>query len=114
MYRKSNFKNTYSHIVYPIYGPQVWPSKGQVVINSQIMRKTVGCPKKIRNKVNDEPRNSHVLSIKLTTMTCHKCGATRQNKKSCKDKRVVDMAIPKGGNKNNAKKSRTTGAEKKK
>lgn len=62
------------------------------------MRREIGHPKKMRNKVNDEDRNPHVLSRKLTRVTFHKCGTMRHNKRSCKGKRAADKAIPKGGN----------------
>ncbi|XP_058753081.1 uncharacterized protein LOC131626266 [Vicia villosa] len=111
---KSTFKNTYSHIVsYPTNGPQLWPVDGQFSINPPVMRRAIGRPKKMRNKVSDEPRNPHVLPGKLTTVTCHKCGGMGHNKRSCKGKRGADIAIPKGGNKK-AKKTDPTGGEKQK
>ncbi|XP_058766723.1 uncharacterized protein LOC131640331 [Vicia villosa] len=112
-YSKSTFKNTYSHIVYPTNGPQLWPVDGQLSINPPVMRRAIGRPKKMRNKVNDEPRNPHVLPRKLTTVTCHKCGGMGHNKRSCKGKRGADIAIPKGGNKK-AKKTAPTGGGKQK
>ncbi|KAI5387868.1 hypothetical protein KIW84_073819 [Lathyrus oleraceus] len=63
-----------------------------------VMRRAIGLPKKMHNKVNDEPRNPHVLHKKLPNATCHKCGAMAYNKRSFKGKRVADKAIPKGGN----------------
>lgn len=99
--RKSTFKNTYSPIIYLKNGSQLWLLDDQVAINPLAMRKAISRPKKMRNKVNDETRNPYVLPIKLTIIICHKCGAIRHNKRSCKGKRAVDRAIPKGGNKKN-------------
>ncbi|CAK8564364.1 unnamed protein product [Lathyrus sativus] len=91
---------SYSHIIYPTNGPQLWPLlEGQVPIKPPVLRRAIGRPKKLRNKVNDEPINPHVLPKKLTTASCHKCGAMGHNKRSCKGKRVVERVIPKGGNK---------------
>ncbi|KAI5434312.1 hypothetical protein KIW84_021247 [Lathyrus oleraceus] len=55
--------------------------------------------KKQRNKMNDEPRNSHILPRRFSTVTCAKYGAMGHNKRSCKGKRAADRAIPKSGNK---------------
>lgn len=52
----------------------------------------------MRNKVNVETRNAHVLPRKLTAVTCHKWGAMGHNKRSCKGKRAAKRAIPNGGN----------------
>ncbi|XP_058747460.1 uncharacterized protein LOC131620408 [Vicia villosa] len=98
-YRKDNFKNIYSHIIYPTNGPQLWPLDNQSTMNPPIMRRAIGRPKKMRNKANDEPRLKHVLPRKLATVTCHKCGGMGHNKRSCKGKTAADRAIPKGGNK---------------
>ncbi|CAK8532062.1 unnamed protein product [Lathyrus sativus] len=99
-YRKSHFNNSYSHIIYPTNGPQLWPLlEGQVPIKPPVLRRAIGRPKKLRNKVSDEPRNPHVLPRKLTTVSCHKCGAMGHNKRSCKGKMAAERVIPKGGNK---------------
>ncbi|XP_058742388.1 uncharacterized protein LOC131614867 [Vicia villosa] len=96
---KDTFKNIYSHIIYPTNGPQLRPLDNQSTMNPPIMRRAIGCPKKMRNKDNDEPRLKHVLPRKLATVTCHKCGGMGHNKRSCKGKTTADRAIPKGGNK---------------
>lgn len=69
------------------------------------MRREIGRPKKMRNKLNDEPRNPHVLPRSFTITTCQKCGALGHNMTSCKGKRGADRAITKGGNK--TKKAKT-------
>ncbi|CAK8544972.1 unnamed protein product [Lathyrus sativus] len=99
-YRKSFFNNSYSHIIYPTNGPQLWPLlEGQVPIKPPVLRRAIDRPKKLRNKVNDEPRIPHVLPRKLTTVSCHKCGTMRHNKRSCKGKMATERVILKGGNK---------------
>ncbi|CAK8577415.1 unnamed protein product [Lathyrus sativus] len=108
-YRKSFFNNSYSHIIYSTNGAQLWPLlEGQVPIEPPVLRRAIGRPKKLRNKVNDEPRNPHVLPRKLTTLSYHKCGAMGHNKRSCKGKRAAEKVILKGGNKKkgNASKDR--------
>lgn len=67
------------------------------------MRREIGSPKNMRNKVNDEPKILYVLPRKLQTITFHKFGAINHNKRSCKGKREVDRVIPKGGNNKNSK-----------
>lgn len=104
-FRKSTFEKIYSNIVFPTNGPQFWPLVDHVPIYPPIMRRAIGCPKKLRNKENDEPKNPHVLSRRLATITCKTCGEMRHNKRSCKGKRVANTTIPKGGNK--AKKAKT-------
>ncbi|CAL5183683.1 unnamed protein product [Lathyrus oleraceus] len=64
-----------------------------------VMRRAIGRPKKPRNKMNDEPRNPHILPRRFSTVICVKYGDMRHNKRSCKGKRAADRAIPKGGNK---------------
>ncbi|CAK8538314.1 unnamed protein product [Lathyrus sativus] len=99
-YKKSFFNNSYSHIIYPKNGPQLWPLlEGQVPIKPLVLKRAIGQPKKLRNKVNDEPSNPHVLSRKLTTVSCHKYGAMGHNKRSYKGKRAAERESFKGGNK---------------
>lgn len=71
------------------------------------MRREIGRPKKIRNKVNDEPRNPHVLPRKMPSVTCHKCGVMGHNMRTCKGKRAANRAIPKGGNNKKEKGGKT-------
>lgn len=63
------------------------------------MRKSIGRPKKNRNKANDESRNRNILPRSLQTVECKKCGSFGYNKRTCKGKRTVERVIPKGGNK---------------
>lgn len=83
----------------------MWPIVDHVPIYPPAMRRAIEHPKKLRNKANDEPNNPHVLSRRLATVTCKKCGEMEHNKISCKGKRAADREIPKGGNK--AKKAKT-------
>ncbi|CAL5205603.1 unnamed protein product [Lathyrus oleraceus] len=71
-WRKSTFNNSYSHINFPINGPQWWPLDGQVPINPPMLTRSIGRPKKMRNKVNDDSRNPHVLPRKLTIVIYNK------------------------------------------
>ncbi|KAI5433056.1 hypothetical protein KIW84_020373 [Lathyrus oleraceus] len=48
---------------------------GHKAVNSPLMRKAIGLPKKLRNKSNNKPKNPHVLEKKLATVTCYRCGA---------------------------------------
>lgn len=66
------------------------------------------------NKINNEPITPHVLLRKLATVTCHRCGVMGHNKQSCKGKRAVDRAIPKGGNQTNKKLDGNTDGDKNK
>ena len=77
------------------------------IITSQLllMRRVVGCSKNLRIKISCDPRNPHVLPIKLTTITCHKCGVMGHNMRRYKEKRDADRVRPKGGN--NTKKTKT-------
>ncbi|CAK8577736.1 unnamed protein product [Lathyrus sativus] len=98
-HRKTTFQNTYSHIIYPTNGPQLCPVDVTLIVSTPMMRGEIGCPKKLRNKRNDEPKNPHVLPRKITTVTCTKYGSMRHNKRTCKGKRAIDMVMTKGGNK---------------
>lgn len=69
------------------------------------MRQTIGRPKKLRNKTNDELNNPYVLLRRLSTITYNKYREMRHNKRSCKGKRATNIATPKEGNK--AKKTKT-------
>lgn len=109
--RKATFQDTYSNIIYPANGPQLWSLDGQLAVNPPLMRITIGYPKKLRRKTNDEPINPHVLPRNFVTATCHKCEALGHNMRSYKGKRAADRAIPKGENK--AKKENPTNTKKK-
>ncbi|XP_050914989.1 uncharacterized protein LOC127129931 [Lathyrus oleraceus] len=98
-YRKSTFMDTYSNIVYSTNEPQLWLVDDLNIMAPPVMRRVMGRQKKQRNKMNDEPRNPHILPSRFLTVKCAKCGAMGHNKRSCKGKRAADRAIPKGGNK---------------
>ncbi|CAJ2628837.1 unnamed protein product [Trifolium pratense] len=108
-YRKSTFMATYSHIILPTNGPQLWRISRTAAINPPVVRRAIGRPKKNRNKANDEKKNPpHVLPSDLKTKTCKKCHLMGHNKRTCGGKRAADRLIPKGGNKK-ANKSDTQG-----
>ncbi|KAK2383489.1 hypothetical protein QL285_070935 [Trifolium repens] len=116
-YRKSTFMATYSHIILPTNGPQLWRISKTEAINPPVVRRAIGRPKKNRNKANDEPKNPpHLLARDLPTLTCQKCKTPGHNKRTCGGKRAADRQIPKGGNKsgtqgaNGARGSRAGGA----
>ncbi|XP_058741784.1 uncharacterized protein LOC131614177 [Vicia villosa] len=98
-YRRSTVMATYSHIIIPTNGPQLWPTNVTQPINPPVMRRSIGRPKKNRNKSNDESRNRNILPRSHQTVKCKKCGSFGHNKRTCKGKRVAERAIPKGGNK---------------
>ncbi|KAI5441162.1 hypothetical protein KIW84_010574 [Lathyrus oleraceus] len=102
---KSTFEKTCSNIVFPTNRPQLWLIVDHVPIYPPVMRRAIDRPNKLRNKENDESNNPHVLSRRLVTVTCKKCGEMGHNKRSCKGKRVVDRAIPRGGNKTKKEKT---------
>lgn len=94
-FRKSTFMATYSHIILPTNGPQLWPISTTEPINPPAERRTIGRPKKNRNKANDEPKNPHILPRDLPTVKCTKCRKMGHNRRTCGGNRV----LPKGGNK---------------
>lgn len=73
-FRKLTFQKIYSNIVFPTNEPELWPIIDHVPIYPLVMRQSIGSPKKLRNKENDDPKNPHVLSRRLATITCKKCG----------------------------------------
>ncbi|CAL5189863.1 unnamed protein product [Lathyrus oleraceus] len=77
-YNKFTFMDTYSNIVYPTNGSQLWHVDDLNTMTPPVMRRAIGRPKKQRNKMNDEPRNPHILPRKFSTITCAKYGAMRQ------------------------------------
>lgn len=103
--------STLSRIIYHTNGPQLWSLYDQVAINPPVMKMVIGHPKKMWNKVNDEPKNPYVLPRNLRITTCHKYEAMRDNKRSYKGKIVIEIAIPKGGN-NKKEMTRATEGEK--
>ncbi|CAK8563502.1 unnamed protein product [Lathyrus sativus] len=102
-YRKSTVLDTYSHIIMPTNGPRLWPVNVANPIIPPVMRRSIGRPKKNRNKANDEPRIRNTLPRTLQTVKCKKCGSFGHNKRTCKGKRAAERAIPKGGNKKSKK-----------
>lgn len=110
--RKSTFQKNYSHIIYLTNDPQLWLVYGELIVNPPLMRRTIGRPKKMRNKINDEPKNPHVLSRKLPTVTYHKCGFMEHYMRTCKRNGAANIVMPNGGNKK--KNSKITEGNKKK
>ncbi|CAK8538622.1 unnamed protein product [Lathyrus sativus] len=98
-YKKSTVRPTYSHIIMPTNGPQLWHVNVANPISPLVMRRSIGRLKKNRNKANDEPRLRNTLPRTLQTVKCKKCGSFGHNKQTCKGKRASERAIPKGGNK---------------
>ncbi|KAH1253477.1 hypothetical protein GmHk_04G010121 [Glycine max] len=99
-YRKSTMLTTYSFIVYPCNGPNLWPPLQTPVMLPPVMRRAPGRPKKARNKKNDESTKKLYLLRQLRSVVCKNCKAIGHNRRTCKGKTFVDRTIPKGGNKN--------------
>lgn len=97
--RKTTVLATYSHIIMPTNGPDLWPTDVNQPINPPVMRRSIGRPKKNRNKSSDEPRYQNTLPRNLQTVTCKKCGIMGHNVRTCKGKRAAERTIPKGGSK---------------
>ena len=77
----------------------MWYMVDYVPIYSPVMRQAFDLLKKMRNKISNEPKSPHVFSRRLATITCKKYGEMGHSHMSYKGKIVVDIAIPKGGNK---------------
>ena len=90
---------TYSFIVYPCNGLNLWPHLQTPVMLPPVMRRAPGRPKKARNKRNDESTNTFKLLRQSKSVVCKKCGKIGHNKRICKGKTSTDRNIPKGGNK---------------
>ncbi|KAI5433562.1 hypothetical protein KIW84_020741 [Lathyrus oleraceus] len=60
--------------------PQLWPIDDLNTMTPPVMRRAIGRPKKQRNKMNDEPRNPHILLRRFSSVTCAKYGAMGHNK----------------------------------
>ena len=75
-------------------GPNLWP-----LLQTPVMRRAPGRPKKARNKRNDEFTNTFKLQRQSKSVVCKKCGKIGHNKKTCKGKTSADRNIPKEGNK---------------
>ncbi|XP_014625195.2 uncharacterized protein [Glycine max] len=99
-YRKSTVLTTYSFIVYPCNGPNLWPPLQTPVMLPPIMRRAPGRPKKARNKKNDESTKRPYLPRQSRSVVCKNCKAIGHNRRTCKGKTSTDRTIPKGGNKN--------------
>lgn len=95
--RKSTFEKTCSNIVFPTNGPQLWYMIDHIPIYPSLMRRAIGRLRKMRNKIDDESRNPHMLSRRLSTV-CRKYGEMGHNKMSCKEKRATYRVMPNGGN----------------
>ncbi|CAK8565913.1 unnamed protein product [Lathyrus sativus] len=74
-YRKSIVLATYSHIIMPTNGPQLWSVNVANPISPPVMRRSISRPKKNRNKANDESRIRNTLPRTLQTVKCKKCGS---------------------------------------
>ncbi|KAH1203673.1 hypothetical protein GmHk_17G049849 [Glycine max] len=98
--RKSTVLTTYSFIVYPCNGPNLWPPLQTPVMLPPIMRRAPGRPKKARNKKNDESTKRPYLPRQSRSVVCKNCKAIGHNRRTCKGKTSTDRTIPKGGNKN--------------
>ncbi|CAK8571344.1 unnamed protein product [Lathyrus sativus] len=102
-YRKSIVLTTYSHIIMPTNGQQLWPVNVANPISPPVKRRSIGHRKKNRNKANDEPRIRNKLPRTPQTVKCKKCWSFGHKKRTCKGKRAAERAIPKGGNKKSKK-----------
>ncbi|CAK8531208.1 unnamed protein product [Lathyrus sativus] len=110
-YRKSIVLATYSHIIMPTNGPQLWHVNVANPISPPVMRRSIGRPKKNRNKANGEPWIRNTLPRTLQTVKCKKCRSFGHNKGTYKGKRATERAIPKGGNEKSKKKGDKSGKE---
>lgn len=90
---------TYSNIVFSTNGPQLWLLDYQYAVAPTSDEKSNRSSKKDENKTIDEPKNPHVLSRRISTVTCAKCRSKRHNKRSTKGKMEAHREISNGGNK---------------
>ncbi|CAK8533097.1 unnamed protein product [Lathyrus sativus] len=79
-YKKSIVLATYSHIIMPTNGPQLWSVNVANPISPPVMQRSIDRPKKNCNKANDEPRIRNTLPRTLQTVKCKKCGSFGHNK----------------------------------
>ena len=79
---------TYSFIVYPCNGPNLWPPLQTPAMLPLVMRRALGRPKKARNKRNDKPRNSFKLPRQSKSIVCKKCGKIGHNKGHVKERQL--------------------------
>ncbi|KAH1232845.1 hypothetical protein GmHk_09G025420 [Glycine max] len=99
-YRKSTVLTTYSFIVYPCNGPNLWPPLQTPVMLPPIMRRAHRRPKKARNKKNDESTKRSNLAKQSRLVVCKNCRTIGHDRRTCKGKTAANRTIPKGGNKN--------------
>lgn len=90
---------TYSYIVIPSDDPRLWLTTQGEPINPPVMRRAQGKPKKKRNKANDEPCSSNILSRNLTTVKCKNCGIFWNKSRMRKGKTTADRQFSKVSNK---------------
>ena len=90
---------TYSFIVYPSNGPNLWPPLQTPVMLPPVMKRALGRPKKARNKKNDEFTKKPYLPRQSRSAVCKNGKAIGHNRRTCKGKTSADRTIPKGGNK---------------
>ena len=90
---------TYSFIVYPCNGPNLWPLLQTPVMLPPVIRRAPGRPKKVRNKKNDESTKRSNLAKQPRSVVCKNCRTIGHNRRTCKGKTVANRTIPKGGNK---------------
>lgn len=93
----------------PSNGPRLWLASNGGKINSPVIRRALGRPKKKINNANDETTSSNVLPKNLITIKCKNCEILGHNSRTYKGEIMTDWQLAKGSNKvTKAKKQRKT------
>ena len=83
-FKRDKYLETYSHVLQPINGPDMWPQTGKIPLDPPIVHVQPGRPKKARKRDQHEPPKVEKLGKRRVKMTCTKCGNTGHNQRSCK------------------------------
>ncbi|KAH7850022.1 hypothetical protein Vadar_026624 [Vaccinium darrowii] len=88
-YKIPTYLKTYSHLLNPINGRDLWPETNNFSLLPPDVEKKFGRPKKARRRELEEPTDPTKFGRKGIKMTCKLCGKVGHNKRTCKNKNAA-------------------------
>lgn len=84
-YSKEAYSRSYSLVIQPMPGFELWPKLGKHPLNPPIKNNRAGRPKKLRKKLQVEPPASTKIAKTRMKMKCKRCDGTSHDKRTCSE-----------------------------
>ncbi|XP_022875822.1 uncharacterized protein LOC111394305 [Olea europaea var. sylvestris] len=90
-YQKMGYLRSYTPVIQPMSGPELWRELGKHPLNPPANRKQARRPKKLRKRSQIELLAGVKMGRSGMKTTCRRCGDAGHNKRTCRDNLPTDQ-----------------------